>query len=72
MKPFKTCPVCSGELENKQVKRRLKVKGGVVLYMGVDAEVCLHCGKMLFAEDVIKLFVALSTGEAADGAMLTD
>ncbi len=55
MKPFEKCPVCGGELENKQVEKLLRGKGNTVS-MKVAAEVCLHCGERLYAEDVVKTF----------------
>lgn len=58
MKPFEKCPVCGGDLENKLVEKLLR--GGVnTLSMKVSAEVCLHCGERLYAEDVVKSFEAI-------------
>ncbi len=55
MKPFEKCPVCGGSLENKQVEKVLR-GGGNTVSMKVFAEVCLHCGERLYAEDVVKSF----------------
>jgi YgiT-type zinc finger domain-containing protein len=55
MKPFNKCPVCGGELENKQVEKLLR-GGGNIVSMKVSAEVCLHCGERLYTEDVVKSF----------------
>ena len=55
MKPFEKCPVCGGELENKQVEKLLR-GGGNTVSMKVPAEICLHCGERLYAEDVVKSF----------------
>ena len=55
MKPFEKRPVCGGELENKQVQKLLK-GGGNTISMKVAAEVCLHCGERLYAEDAVKSF----------------
>ena len=55
MKPFEKCPVCGCELENKQVQKPLK-GGENTVSMKVAAEVCLHCGESLYAEDVVKSF----------------
>ncbi len=55
MKPFDKCPVCSGDLENKQVEKLLR-GGGNTVSMKVLAEVCLHCGERLYAEDVVSSF----------------
>ena len=58
MMPFEKCPVCSGDLKNKQVEKLLR-SGGNTVSMKVTAEVCLHCGERLYAEDVIKSFEAI-------------
>ena len=55
MKPFEQCPVCGGELENKQVEKLIR-GGGNTVSVKVDAEVCLHCGERLYTEDVIESF----------------
>ena len=55
MKPFEKCPVCGGELENKQVEKLLR-GGGNTVSMKVAAEVCFHCGERLYAEYVVKSF----------------
>jgi len=55
MKPFEKCPVCGGELKDKQVEKLLRGSGNTVS-MKVNAEVCLHCGERLYAEDVVKSF----------------
>jgi YgiT-type zinc finger domain-containing protein len=55
MKPFEKCPVCSGELEHKQVEKLLR-GGGNTVSVKVDAEVCLRCGERLYTEDVVKAF----------------
>lgn len=55
MKPFEKCPVCGGDLENRQVEKLLR-GGGNTVTMKVSAEVCLHCGEKLYAEEVVKSF----------------
>jgi len=55
MKSFEKCPVCGGEVENKQVEKLLR-GGGNTISMKVTAEVCLHCGERLYTEDVVKSF----------------
>ena len=55
MKPFEKCPVCNGELVDKQVEKLLR-GGGNTVSMKVAAEVCLQCGERLYAEDVVKSF----------------
>ncbi len=58
MKSFDKCPVCGGELESKQVEKLLK-GGGNTVSMKVAADVCLHCGERLYAEDVVKSFAEI-------------
>jgi YgiT-type zinc finger domain-containing protein len=54
-KPFDKCPVCGGELVEKEVEKLLR--GGVdTAVMNVHAEVCLHCGERLYSQETVKLF----------------
>lgn len=55
MKPFEKCPVCGHDLVDKQVDKLL-MGGGHTVSIKVSAEVCLHCGERLYAEDVVKFF----------------
>ena len=55
MKPFGKCPICSGELVEKEVEKLLK--GGVnTAVLKVRAEVCLRCGERLYAAETIQRF----------------
>ena len=55
MIPFKKCPVCGGEMVEKEVEKLLR--GGVhTAVVKVHAEVCLHCGERLYSQDTIRLF----------------
>ena len=55
MKPFDRCPVCGGELVEKEVEKLLK--GGVhTAVVKVQAEVCLHCGERLYSAETVKRF----------------
>jgi YgiT-type zinc finger domain-containing protein len=55
MMPFKKCPVCGGELVEKEVEKLLR--GGVhVAVIRVQAEVCLHCGERLYSQETVRLF----------------
>jgi YgiT-type zinc finger domain-containing protein len=55
MKPFSKCPVCGGEVVEKEVEKLLR--GGVnVAVVEVMAEVCLHCGERLYAVETVRLF----------------
>jgi YgiT-type zinc finger domain-containing protein len=43
MMPFSICPVCGGEMVEKEVEKLLR--GGVnIAAVTAYAEVCLHCG----------------------------
>ncbi len=54
-KPFDKCPVCGGELEEKEVEKLLR--GGVnTAIIRVRAEVCLRCGERLYSKETVRLF----------------
>jgi YgiT-type zinc finger domain-containing protein len=54
-RPFDKCPVCGGQLEEKEVEKLLQ--GGVdTAVMKVRAEVCLHCGERLYSQETVKRF----------------
>ena len=60
MMPFTQCPVCSGELAEKQVEKLLR--GGCHTAMiCVPAEVCLHCGERLYSQDIVRRFEQIRT-----------
>ena len=53
--PFPQCPVCGGELVEKEVEKLLR--GGVhTAAVRVRAEVCLHCGERLYSEQDVRRF----------------
>ena len=55
MKPFSKCPVCGGELTEKEVEKLLR--GGVNLAaVKVRAEVCLRCGERLYSKETVSSF----------------
>ncbi len=55
MMPFTKCPLCGGELETKDVEKI--VRGGKhTAILNVSAEVCLHCGEKLYAEETVRYF----------------
>lgn len=55
MKAFDKCPVCGGELVEKEVEKLLK--GGVhTAVLKVRAEVCLRCGERLYPTETVKRF----------------
>ena len=55
MMPFDKCPVCGGEMAEKQVEKVLR--GGVnFATVTVHAEVCLRCGEHLYSVETVRLF----------------
>lgn len=55
MKPFSKCPVCGGELVEKEVEKVLR--GGLhAAVVNVQAEVCLSCGERLYAQETVRFF----------------
>lgn len=55
MMPFEKCPVCGGELVEKEVEKLLR--GGIhTAILRVQAEVCLHCGERLYSQETVRRF----------------
>ena len=55
MKLFEKCPICGGDLIEKEVEKVLK--GGTnTAIIRVRAEVCLHCGERLYPPETISSF----------------
>jgi len=55
MKLFDKCPVCGGEVVEKEVEKILK--GGTnAAVLKVTAEVCLHCGERLYTPETVSRF----------------
>jgi YgiT-type zinc finger domain-containing protein len=55
MMPFEKCPVCGGQLVEKEVEKLLR--GGIhTAVLRVMAEVCLHCGERLYSQDTVRRF----------------
>lgn len=52
---FEKCPVCGGEMAEKDVEKLLR-GGEHVAVMTVRAEVCLHCGERLYSKETIDRF----------------
>lgn len=53
--PFNKCPICGGELAQKEVEKLLR--GGVhTAVLRVTAEVCLHCGERLYPPETVRRF----------------
>lgn len=55
VKPFDKCPVCGGELVEREVEKLLR-GGPHTAVLRVRAQVCLHCGERLYAEDTVRRF----------------
>jgi YgiT-type zinc finger domain-containing protein len=53
MMPFTKCPVCSGDIMEKQVEEII-YSGNNALIINVPAEVCLKCGERLYSPEVIQ------------------
>jgi YgiT-type zinc finger domain-containing protein len=54
-KPFDKCPVCGGELVEKDVEKLLR-GGKHTALVKVRAEVCIHCGERLYSEETVRRF----------------
>ncbi len=55
MMPFEKCPICNGDLVEKEVEKILR--GGVhTAVLKVRAEVCLHCGERLYSQETVRRF----------------
>jgi YgiT-type zinc finger domain-containing protein len=55
MKPFPKCPVCGGEIIEKEVEKLLR--GGTnTAVLKVRAEVCLRCGERLYPQETVRRF----------------
>ena len=55
MLPFTKCPVCGGDMVEKQVEKLLR-GGRNTAVVTVKAEVCQHCGERLYSKDTISHF----------------
>ena len=55
MMPFKKCPVCGGELVEKEVEKLLR-GGKHTAVFSVRAELCLHCGERLYSRKDVEKF----------------
>ena len=55
MKSFEKCPICGGELQEKEVEKVLK-GGSNTAILKVKAEVCLHCGERLYRPETVNRF----------------
>jgi YgiT-type zinc finger domain-containing protein len=55
MRPFKKCPVCGGELVEKEVEKLLR-GGAHTAVLRVKAKVCLRCGERLYSQETVRRF----------------
>jgi YgiT-type zinc finger domain-containing protein len=55
MMPFSKCPVCGGELVEKDVEKLLR-GGAHMAILTARAEVCLSCGERLYAQETVRRF----------------
>jgi YgiT-type zinc finger domain-containing protein len=55
MLPFIKCPVCGGELVEKEVEKLLR-GGKHMATIKVQAEVCLRCGERLYTQETVRRF----------------
>ncbi len=55
MLPFEKCPVCGGDLVDKEVEKLLR-GGNNIAMLQVHAEVCLHCGERLYSQETVRRF----------------
>jgi YgiT-type zinc finger domain-containing protein len=55
MMTFDKCPICGGELVEKEVEKLLR--GGIhMAVLSVHAEVCLRCGERLYSQETVRWF----------------
>ena len=55
MRPFEKCPLCGGELVEKEVEKLLR--GGVhTAVLEVRADVCLRCGERVYSQETVGRF----------------
>ena len=55
MIPFNKCPVCGGEVIEKDLEKLLR-GGKNTAVVKIKAEVCTHCGERLYSKDTISYF----------------
>jgi len=69
MLPFPRCPVCGGEMVDRDAEKLLR-GGAHTAVVTVHAAVCLRCGERLYSKDTISRFeqirAKLARGEVAD------
>ena len=64
MMPFTNCPVFGDDLVEKEVEKLWR--GGIhTAVVRVPAEVCLHCGECLYAQETVRYFILACSHQAA-------
>jgi YgiT-type zinc finger domain-containing protein len=58
MMPFEKCPICGGELVEKEVEKLLR-GGSHTGVLKVRADVCLHCGERLYSQETVRRFAEI-------------
>ena len=53
--PFEKCPVCGGDLIEKEVVKILR-SGINTAVLEVCAKVCLRCGERLYSQETVRRF----------------
>jgi YgiT-type zinc finger domain-containing protein len=53
--PFAQCPVCGGEMVEKEVEKLLR-GGRHIAVVKTYAEVCLRCGERLYPQETVRYF----------------
>lgn len=60
MIPFPQCPVCGGEVVEKEVEKLLH-GGRHTAILVVQAEVCLRCGERMYSQEAVRRFERIRT-----------
>ncbi|MBI3957223.1 MAG: YgiT-type zinc finger protein [Chloroflexi bacterium] len=55
MTPFLHCPICGGEIIEKEVEKLLH-GGSHTAILIVQAEVCLRCGERMYSQESVRRF----------------
>lgn len=55
MNSFPQCPVCGGEVIEKEVEKLLH-GGSHTAILIVQAEVCLRCGERMYSQETVRRF----------------
>ncbi|HEV7667618.1 MAG TPA: YgiT-type zinc finger protein [Thermoanaerobaculia bacterium] len=58
MPTFSACPICGGELVEKDVEKLLR-GGANTAVLTVRAEVCQRCGEHLYLEETVRRFAQI-------------